>query len=128
MKKLTFYLGLSTLLTHELDAMTNHEWRVLPLIRALPDDIGMLVFVAIHVPIFASVLALVASSNPQTRALSRLGVSAFLVIHGLLHFLFLDHPHYEFSSLVSEILIFGGTGLGAIYLALEFRERRTHTP
>ncbi len=111
------------LLTHELDAMSNHEWRVLPLVRALPDDIRMLVFVAIHRPIFGGLVALVASLNPRIRALSRLEVSAFLVIHGLLHFLFIGYPDYPFSSLISEILIFGGAGLGAMYLALEGREK-----
>jgi len=123
MKKFVFYLGLSTLLTHELDAMSNHEWRVMPVLRALPDDIGMLVFVAIHVPILAGLLTLVASPNPSTRSLTRLGVSAFLVTHGLLHFLFIGYPGYEFSSLISKILIFGGAALGIIYLALEGRDK-----
>ena len=103
--------------------MSNHEWRVLPIVRTLPDDIGMLVFVAIHVPILTGLIALVASSNPQTRTMSRVGVSVFLVIHGLMHFLFIGYPNYEFSSLISEILIFGGAGLGAMYLALEGRDR-----
>ncbi len=124
MKQFVFYLGLSTLLTHELDAIANHEWRVLPFIRILPDDIGMLVFFVLHIPILAGLLSLVAScSHPQTRALTRLGVSTFLVIHGLLHFLFIGDPYYEFSSLISEILIFGGASLGMIYLALEARDR-----
>ncbi len=124
MKNFLFYIGLGTLLTHELDAISNHEWRVLPLVRELPDEIGMLVFVVIHVPIFAGLIALIASSRPRTRALSRLGVSAFLVLHGLLHFLFLGHPVYEFSTLLSKILIFGGAGLGAMHLALECRDSR----
>ena len=44
MKDTVFYLGLGTLFTHELDAMPNHEWRVMPLLGRLPDDTGMLVF------------------------------------------------------------------------------------
>ncbi len=78
MKKFVFYLGLSTLLTHELDAISNHEWRVLPVVRALPVDLGILVFIASHVPILTGLLALLASSHPLTRALTRLGVSASL--------------------------------------------------
>ena len=123
MRKFIFYLGLSTLLTHELDAVANHEWRVLPLLRALPDDIGMLVFVVSHIPIFMGLIALVSSPHSKTRALTRLGVSTFLVVHGLLHFLFVGCPNYEFSSLLSESLIFGGAGFGAGYLALEGRDR-----
>ena len=87
----------------------------------------MSIFVAIHIPILAGLIPLVASSNPQTCDLLRLGVSAFLVIHGLLHFLFIGHPDYEFSTLLSEILIFGGAALGAIYLTLEGRSRYART-
>ena len=36
---------MGTLFTHELDAMLNHEWRVLPLTSWLSDEIGMIVFV-----------------------------------------------------------------------------------
>lgn len=86
--------------------MSNHEWRVRPLIRTLPDNIEMLVFVVIRAPIIASLMALIANPHPQTQALSRLGISAFLVLHGLFHFLFVGYSDYEFSSLLSEILIF----------------------
>lgn len=119
MKDIVFYLGLGTLLTHELDAMPNHEWRVLPLVGALPDDVAPIVFVALHVPIFAALLALVGSSDPRTRSLSRLGVGVFLVVHGLLHVAFMGHAAYEFSSLLSQTLIFGGAAFGALYLVLE---------
>lgn len=125
MRDAVFYLGLGAFFTHELDAMPNHEWRVLPVIRALPDDVGMAVFVALHLPLFAGVIALVASNNEGVRRVSRLVVAGFLVVHALLHVLFSGHPDYEFSTRLSELLIFGGAGLGAGYLALELRDRRT---
>ncbi|MEM7707118.1 MAG: DUF6713 family protein [Pseudomonadota bacterium] len=37
MKDILFYLGLALLLTHEMDAMLNHEWLVLPLTSFLTD-------------------------------------------------------------------------------------------
>ena len=120
MKDLIFYLGMAALFTHEIDAMPNHEWRVLPLVRMLPDEIGMFVFVIAHVPLFALLIALVASSNDRTRTKSRLIISGFLVLHGLLHALFMNHPNYEFSYMLSNTLIFGGAAFGAIYLGLEF--------
>ena len=89
MKNIIFYLGMGTLFTHELDAMTNHEWRVLPLTSWLSDDYGMVVFLFIHVPLFAILIALVASTNHKIRIRSRLGISIFLAIHGLLHALFM---------------------------------------
>lgn len=123
MKNLAFYFGIACLFTHELDAVPNHEWRGLPLLRALPDEVGMWVFVAAHVPLFAILIALVASPNPRTRTLSRLAVSAFLLVHGLLHGLSMGQPSYEFSSALSNMLIFGGSVFGALHLILERRER-----
>jgi len=123
MRDIAFYLGIASLFTHELDAVPNHEWRALPLIRALPDETGMIVFIAAHVPLFALLIGLVASSNARVRLFSRLGVSAFLVVHGLLHALSIGQATYEFSSTLSNVLIFGGSAFGAIYLLLEAREQ-----
>ncbi len=118
-----FYLGLACLFTHELDAVPNHEWRGMPFLRELPDDVGMLVFIAGHVPLFAVLIALVASSNPPVRAASRIGISLFLVIHGALHALSVGSPTYEFSSTLSHVLIFGGASFGALYLVLAATRR-----
>lgn len=126
MKHWAFFLGLGAFFTHELDAVANHEWRVLPLVRLLPEESGMLFFVAAHVPIFAVVIALVASPNPNTRLLSRTSISLFLIIHGVLHALFMDHPAYEFSSTVSNFLIFGGSILGGIHLLFGIRDSDIH--
>ena len=124
MKNFVFYLGMGALCSHELDAMPNHEWRVLPLVRELPDEIGMIVFVIAHVPLFALLIALIASSNDRTRTNSRMVISGFLVLHGLLHAIFMSDPNYEFSSMLSNTLIFGGAAFGAIYLGLEIRSKR----
>ena len=121
MRNFIFFLGMGTLFTHELDAVSNHEWRVLPLVRLLPDDIGMIVFVIAHIPLFATLIALVASSNVKIRTRSRFIISGFLVLHGLLHALFMNNPNYEFSSMLSNTLIFGGAAFGAIYFGLQFR-------
>jgi phosphotransferase system glucose/maltose/N-acetylglucosamine-specific IIC component len=118
---MAFYIGLGLLLTHELDAVANHEWRGLPLLGTLPDEAGMSVFIAAHVPLFAILIALVASKDERTRALSRLGVGVFLVVHGLLHALSAGEPTYEFSSGLSRGLIFGGSTFGALYLLLSVK-------
>jgi hypothetical protein len=117
-RDISFYLGLGALFTHELDAVPNHEWRGLPFLGALPDDTAMLVFIAAHVPLFAALIALVASKDERVRVYSRLAISAFLVVHGLLHTLSVGEPTYEFSSRLSQLLIFGGSGFGALYLVL----------
>jgi hypothetical protein len=124
MKDIAFYLGMGSLFTHELDAIPNHEWRGLPLLQALPDETAMVIFIAAHVPAFAILIALVASSNAGRRRISRLGISAFLVVHGLLHALSMGQASYEFSSTLSNLLIFGGAAFGALYLLLEARPDR----
>ena len=116
MKHSLFLLGFGSLITHELDAILNHEWRVLPLLRSLPDELGTTVFVAVHIPIVAVVVALVSSIRERTRVLSRCGVSAFLCLHGLAHFLSSGDASYEFDSLLSDALIYGGALIGLAHL------------
>ncbi|MEO1353795.1 MAG: DUF6713 family protein [Cyanobacteria bacterium J06635_15] len=122
MKNIAFYLGMGTLFTHELDAMPNHEWRILPLTSWLSDEVGMIAFILMHIPLFAILLALVSSHNEKIRIRSRLGIGIFLIAHGGLHILFMSHRNYEFSSMLSSFLIFGGALLGLVYLLLEYRE------
>lgn len=124
MKNVFFYLGLGTLFTHELDAISNHEWRLLPVLRSLPDEIATDVFVLLHVPLFAVLVALVSSSNHQLRNRSRLGVSIFLILHAGLHLWFMGDFGYEFSSTLSNVLIFGGALLGGFHIAGNYRDSR----
>lgn len=123
MKERFFYLGIGLFFTHELDAMTNHEWRVLPLTSWLGDDMGRLVFVAAHVPLFAILVALMASLNSVVRSRTRVWLSAFLVLHSMLHAGFVMHDNYEFSSLLSNVLIYGAAMCGLLYLFLYRREK-----
>ena len=118
-----FYLATGLIFTHELDGMINSEWRVLPLTSWLPEEVGRAAYVWLHVPLFGIVIALISSSNLTTRKRSRFWVSAFLVIHGLLHAGFMVHPHYEFSSLQSNLLIFGAAVCGLIFLIMDKRDR-----
>jgi hypothetical protein len=80
-----FYLGLATLFTHELDAVANHEWRIMPVLRSLPEEIAITAFVMLHVPMFAVLLVLVFSASDRIRRFSRIGVGAFLLAHAGLH-------------------------------------------
>lgn len=89
----------------------------------LPDHYGMISFLFIHIPLFVILIALIASANYQIRSRSRNGISIFLVIHGFLHAMFMGPAGYEFESVSSNILIFGGMVLGVIYLIIEFSEK-----
>lgn len=111
-----FCLGVGLLFTHELDAMQNHEWRVLPLTSWLSEESGRTIFVLIHIPLFAVLIGLISSQNELIRQRTKFWISVFLIIHGLLHAAFITHEHYEFESLLSNVLIFGGAICGLLYV------------
>jgi hypothetical protein len=115
MKNLIFYLGFATLITHELDAMTQSEWRLLPILRSLPEQIASFAFVVIHIPLLAALMWLTSNEYLSIRHWSRIAVATFLMIHVGLHKLLENHPDYTFNSLLSFGLIYGGGLLGFFY-------------
>ncbi len=116
MKNLLFYLGLSTLIAHELDAMTQSEWRLLYGLRRLSEPAAASTFVALHVPLMAGILWLTTHELESVRGRSRLALSIFLVVHAGLHQRLSDHPAYTFTSPLSVSLIYGAGLLGLAYL------------
>jgi len=125
MKNSAFYLGIALLFTHELDAMPNHEWRMLPGLNLLPDAVGETIFLVAHVPLFVLVIALIASLNVKTRVTARNIASAVLILHAALHYWFSASPAYEFSSLVSSVLIYGSALCGLGYIILSAGQTRS---
>ncbi len=123
MKNSIFYLGLALLFTHELDSMPNHEWRVMPILDSLPDSMGMVVFLAAHVPIFAVAIAFIASLDQKVRSRARNVFCGFLILHTFLHYLFSENPAYEFSSSISSVLIYGAGLCGVLYFLIAYLER-----
>ena len=124
LKSIMFYLGVGMLLTHEMDAMPNREWRVLPILRSFSDSVGELTFLLAHVPIFAFLIAFVASLHLRVRNRARNLVCAFLVIHAGLHYAFAGHSNYEFAALRSQALIYGAALFGLVYFVAAYLEPR----
>lgn len=105
---LAYRLMLAFLITHELDAVAHHEWRILFFTNFLPDDQGRLLFIWLHVPLFMLVWVL------QDRPWFRNALSAFAVIHVGLHVALINHPAYEFNNLSSWLWI-GGAGVFGLF-------------
>ena len=122
-RELVFYTGLAFLFTHELDAMHNHEWRVLPVTSFLSDSVGINTFLIAHIPIFAVVIGCIASLNLKTRRTAQNVASGFLIVHAVLHFSFSGHSNYEFESLISSVLIYGAAVFGILFFILKEDER-----
>lgn len=123
MKNLWFLLGLGFISTHELDAVTQHEWRLLYGLRSLPEALAANVFVALHVPLFAALVWLTHHPQPRWRGGSRLVLMSFLIIHAGLHLRLSGHALYTFHSPLSKALIFGGGVCSALYLFALLRGR-----
>lgn len=104
--------------------MLNAEWRVLPLFRSLPEDVAISVFVLAHIPLIAVIVSFVASENERTRNVTKVAISAFLLLHGLGHWLSTGDPSYQFTSMLSSALIYGGASIGLAYLLLHHLDAR----
>lgn len=122
-----FQLAFALLMTHELDAVARHEWRVLPLTRFFSDEVGFIVFVAAHVPVIWLLTAQLWGPAARRREVLRALFCAFCVIHVGLHWLFRNDPAYEFQSMLSESLIWGAGAAGAAFLVAAWRRGRGRT-
>ena len=120
MKNLLFHLGFATIITHELDAMTQSEWKLLFILRSLPEETAPSAFVIIHIPLIAALLWLINNEYQLIKKWSRIAFAAFLLIHSGLHKLLEHNPNYTFNSLLSLGLIYGGGLLGLLYLTVIF--------
>jgi hypothetical protein len=113
-KRIWGFWGLAFLMSHELDAVNCQEWRMLPLLNFLDDNVGYQVFTILHVPIFAAILLCIHSNKNWNQILFRLSV--FNVIHTGLHMLAVWCPRNQFSSPLSWSLIIGGGFCGAMHV------------
>ncbi|MBD1873645.1 hypothetical protein H6F75_09135 [Nodosilinea sp. FACHB-131] len=120
MKNLLFHLSFATLMAHELDAMTQAEWRLLFILSRLPDTIAEVAFVLVHIPLVAGLLWLTNNEAPAVRRWSRIVVALFLAIHAGLHKRLEHSSLYTFNSALSQGLIYGGGALGLLYLLTVF--------
>ncbi len=112
-----YYLGLACLFTHELDAVTHSEWRLMPLLKSLPDDAASQWFVGLHVPLFFAILWMSHAPKEGVRNATRLGVAFFLIVHAVLHFALSSDPLYTFHGSLSRLLIVAAAACGVACLA-----------
>ena len=118
MRDLLFQLSFSTLLVHELDAMTQSEWRLLFILRSFPDLLARSLFVALHVPIVAVLLWLTQHPSVSVQRWTRIGLALFMVVHAGLHWNMRNHALNTFTSPLSLSLIYGAGLIGSIYIIL----------
>ena len=128
MSAVIYYLGLACLFTHELDAVTHSEWRLLVGLRSQPDETALPLFVVLHVPLFFFILWLSHFPREAVQRATRLFVAAFLVVHAVLHFTKASNPLDEFHGTLSRALIVSAAAFGIAYLGMELRRRGRPAP
>ena len=121
MENFLFLLGLSTILVHEMDAVRLAEWRILLGFLRLSDEMGYLVFTALHLPLYLLLFWFLFDTTTTPASLNSAlirGLDGFFILHVGLHWAFRNHRHYQCTSRFSTLLI-GIPGLcGALDLAL----------
>lgn len=112
-----FWVGLAFILTHEMDAVQRHEWRIFPLTFWLDDKWGYWAFTGVHVPLYVALFWYLVGDGSLNISLVR-GLNIFFMIHVGLHLLFLRHPKNEFTGLFSWLIIVGAGVAGLLDLLM----------
>ncbi|MEM8486571.1 MAG: DUF6713 family protein [Bacteroidota bacterium] len=115
---LVYYLVVSLLLTHELDAVHKHEWRLLFYLRNLEESAARQAFILLHIPLLVLLLWLSTHSQETVRFATVVGIDVFAIIHAGLHARLSGHPAYAFHPTYSKLLIYGAAVFSAIHMAL----------
>lgn len=114
---LIFVAALSTLLLHEMDAIDKKEWRLLFVLRRLPDEGAVRWFILLHFPFFVAMLALVAASPSTAIRWTQGAVDGFLIAHAALHERLAHRGEVAFANPFSRSLIWPAAALGGLHLA-----------
>ena len=114
--RLFFFLALSFMLAHEMDAIRCREWRIIPGLSYLPDAKGFRLFILAHVPLYYVMLwAVIAGPD---RAEVMVGLDIFFIVHLALHLLYTRSSANKFRGWISWSLIVGAALFGAVDLLL----------
>ncbi len=111
---LFFIIGTAFIVTHELDAMRCHEWRIFPGLSRLSDRAGRDTFIVVHVPLFGALMWWVSTALENAVFV----LSIFYLVHVGLHLIALRHQKNEFRDVLSWTIIVGAGSAGLLQLVL----------
>ncbi len=116
MGDLLFFVAVSSLLLHEMDAIDKKEWRLLFVLRKLPGEGALRWFIWLHLPLFVALLALVAAGPSSTTRWVEGGVDTFLIVHAGLHERLSAAGDHSFANRFSRSTIWAAAGFAAAHL------------
>ncbi len=111
-----FYLAVSFILIHEMDAVRCKEWRIFPILSLLDDKSGFQVFMFAHIPLFFFLLWVLLGQESPTYWIR--GLNFFFILHLIAHILLVSHPKNEFKDWISWLWIIGAALFGCLDLLL----------
>ena len=114
MESMFFYLGLTLLTMHEMDAIRCKEWRIFPGLSLLSDKLGHTIFLLAHIPLFYWVFWQLTEGPNKAAFMS--GFDIFMMVHVGLHILLLKHQKNEFKDWISWSIIIGAGLCGLLDL------------
>ncbi|MFO7537242.1 MAG: DUF6713 family protein [Chloroflexota bacterium] len=117
MESSLFFIGLTFILVHEMDAIKRREWLIFPLTSRLDEKSGYYIFTALHIPLYLLLFWGLYRGNGLDQGVMT-GLSIFFVVHFFLHLFYLKHPKNEFTGLFSWILILGAGLAGFLHLLI----------
>lgn len=115
---LSLILIVSLFAVHEMDAMTHAEWRLLPILSDMANEQARLVFLWLHIPLFAALIWSLFVASWQTIA-ARI-VCVAVIVHAIAHFLLSGHDLYTFSAPIEAVTVYAAAVLSGLYLALSY--------
>jgi Family of unknown function (DUF6713) len=117
MPTIFYYLGISFLFTHEMDAVMQREWQLLYFLRDMNDQSAYAVFLVLHVPAFFLFFWLGHHPNSNVQSVFRRLVAGFLIVHAGIHFYNASSPANHFDGVLSNVLIYAAGLFGLLYFA-----------
>ncbi len=106
MAKFLFILIISLFLVHEMDSVRNKEWRMMAVLKNMPEDAAFKLYTGLHIPLFFFILFIMVQSGPQMSLAFCIIMDVLLVAHTLIHFFFRRHKNNSFESVFSNVLIY----------------------
>jgi hypothetical protein len=113
-----FFIAVSLLLMHEMDAIDKKEWRLMFVLRRLPDEGAIRWYILIHQPLFVALLALVAAGPSTPVRWLETAVDAFLIVHLGLHERIVMRGDPAFDNPFSRWLIRAAAAVATIHIVL----------
>ena len=117
MSELLFFVGVSMLLLHEMDAIDKKEWRLLFVLRKLDNGAALQWFITLHLPLLVGLFILAGAGDTATVRWIQGSVDAFLIVHAGLHERLARGDGAVFANPFSRALIWGAGAVGAVHLA-----------